>query len=64
MSTTFGQQCGRGNGEAGFLHVLGVRGPAAQSEQPRKDVLADNGVDVARLEILEAVPAALSDWND
>src|SRR5437588_11474504 len=60
MSTTLVSSAARGYGEAGTLHVLGVGGPvAAQSAQPGKDVLADDGIHVTWLEVLEVFPAVV-----
>jgi len=52
-----GQQRRRGDGEARILHVMGIGGTIpAQRPQPRKNVLADNGVHLGRREILEMRP--------
>ena len=54
------QQRRGGDGETGILHVLGVGGAvAAQGAQEGKDVLADQFVEVASLEILELGPAEI-----
>ena len=53
-----GQQLEPGDGETGALHVLGIGSRvAAKSAQPRKDMLADEGVHVPRFEVFEVLPA-------
>ena len=53
-----GQQRGRGDGEAGVLHVVRKGAAvAAQTAHEGEHMLADHGVHLGRREVLEARPA-------
>jgi len=55
------EQCGRGDGEAGILHVLGVGGAvAAQVSQEGEDIIVNQIVEFACFELLEARSAEVS----
>ena len=58
------EQRGRRDGEARIVHVAGIeRGLAAERAQPGEEMVADEGVHLAGLAVLEAAPAEIGEGD-